>query len=725
MTTGRLATPLPVRRIIKYNIQGGLQLHLALRFCSSASRAYSDSEDGGSEPRKSCTKNKRAKSMARLINSKPWSSELESSLSSGLPSLSKTTVIHTLRLIVSPSKALQFFDWAQKMGYSHDDQSYSFMLQILGRNRDLNIARNFLFSIEKRSNGAVKLEDRFFNSLIRSYGKAGLLLEAIKLFKSMKSVGVSPSAVTFNGVLMILLQRGRTNMAKNVFDEMLSTYGVTPDTYTFNILIRGFCKNSMVDDGFRFFKEMARFKCDPDVVTYNTLVDGLCRVGKVRIAHNVVKGMVNKERPDLVPDVVTYTTLVRGYCMKQEVDEALVVFEEMVSRGLKPNEFTYNTLVKGLSEVQRFDKVKEILRDGGFTPDTCTYNILIDSQCHAGNLSEALEVLKRMKELNVQPDSATYSVLIRNLCQKGDFKRAEGLLDELIEKEIVLSKEGCKPLVAAYNSMFEFLCRNGKTRKAERVFRQLMKRGTQDPPSYKTLIMGHCREGTFEAGYELLVFMLRRDFVPDFETYQSLIDGLLQKGDPLLAHQTLEKMLKSSHLPKTSVFHSILAGLLNKDCAHESASFIELMLENKIRQNVTLSTNTVKLLLSHGKRNKAFQIVMLLYENGYVLYMEELIGFLCQTRKFLDAHKMLLFCLEKDHNVDMDMCSIVTENLCKMKKLSEAFGLYYVLVEKGNHPQLSCLEGLKVALEAAGRSEEAKFVAKRMTNPRQLNLKSA
>ncbi|PQP97496.1 hypothetical protein Pyn_14474 [Prunus yedoensis var. nudiflora] len=80
--------------------------------------------------------------------------------------------------------------------------------------------------------------------------------------------------------------------------------------------------------------------------------------------------------------------------------------------------------------------------------------------------------------------------------------------------------------------------------------------------------------------------MLRRDFVPDEEIYVSLIDGLLQKGKPLLAQQTLEKMLKSSHLPQTSTFHSLLAELLKQHCARESASFVTLMLEKKIRQNI-------------------------------------------------------------------------------------------------------------------------------------------
>ena len=130
-------------------------------------------------------KPKNARAMAQLINSKPWSNDLQTSLS---PLLSKTTLLQTLRLITTPTKAFQFFNWVQEMGFSHTAQSYFMMLEILGRHRNLNAARNFLFSIEKRSDGAVKLEDRFFNSLIRSYGQAGLFQESIKLFSDRKSV---------------------------------------------------------------------------------------------------------------------------------------------------------------------------------------------------------------------------------------------------------------------------------------------------------------------------------------------------------------------------------------------------------------------------------------------------------------------------------------------------------------------------------------------------------
>lgn len=672
--------------------------------------------DKGNKP-KSSTKSKRAKFMARLINHKLWSNELQSSLSSISPTLSKTTVLQTLRLIRNPSKAFQFFKWAHEKGFPHDDQSYFIVLEILGRERNLNVARNFLFSIEKRSNGAVKLEDRFFNSLIRSYGQAGLFEESMKLFQTMKSIGVSPSLITFNSLLSILLRRGRTNMAKNVYHEMLSTYGVTPDTYTYNILIRGFCKNSMVEQGFLIFKEMSRLNCDPDVVTYNTLVDGLCRAGKVKIAHNLVKGMSKKSK-DLNPNVVTYTTLIRGYCMKQEVDEALLIIKEMTGRGLKLNKITFNTLIKGLCEAHKLDNIKDILEettgDGEFSPDTCTFNTLIHAHCCAGNLDEALKVFEKMKNLQVPTDSATYSVLLRSLCQKGDYDTAETLFDELSEKEILLSNFGSKPLAAAYNPMFQYLCEHGKTQKAEKVFRQLMKRGTQDPPSYKTMIMGHCKEGVYENGYELLIWMLRQNFLPDVQIYDSLIDGFLWKDKPLRAKETLEKMLKSSYLPKTSTWHSILAKLLEKGCVHESTNVIVMMLEKNIRQNIHLSTETLRLLFGCGLRDRAFEIVELLYKNGYCVKISEVVQFLFQRGKLSEAWKMLVFCLEKHQRVDIDLCNAVILGLCRSNKVSEAFGLCYELVEQGLHEDLTCLDDLTAALEAEGKLDEAAFVLKRI-----------
>nr|VDD15284.1 unnamed protein product [Brassica rapa] len=653
-------------------------------------------------PKPQRTKSKLATSLARAINS---SDQVESSLSSLQPlSLSTTTVLQTLRLITHPPRALRFFDYlSTTTSFSHTPHSFFLMLHLLSQSRNLNAARNFLFSIEKRSNGSVKLHPRFFNTLIKSYADAGLLHESLSLFHTMKEMSITPSPITFNTLLSILLKRGKTGMALDLFHEMRRTYGVSPDAYTFNILINGFCKNSMVAEAFRVFKDM-RF--DPDLVTYNTIIDGLCRAGKVNTARNVLNGMV--KRGVVPPNVVSYTTLVRGYCMKHEVDKALALFREID----EPNDVSFNTLIKGLSEARRFDEIKEVLRaSSAFAPDRCTFNVLIKAHCDGGDLDEAVKVFGEME----RPDSASYSVLIRALCLRQEFGRAERLFDELYEKGVLLEKGGSKPIAAAYNLMFEYLCANGKTKRAERVFRQLMKIGAQDPASYGTLIMGHCREGGFKGGYELLVLMLRREFVPDFEIYELLIDGLLKTGEALLAHDVLERMMRSSYLPVAATFHCVLEELVRRGFANECFDLVRIMLEKRVRQNVDLATDVVRLLFSSGRKDKAFVVVRLVYENGYLVKMEELIDFLCENRKLVDsAHRLVLFCLENNQMVDISRWNRVIEGLCKRKRHSEAFGLFNELVEIGKHQELSCHVVLRNALEAAGKLEEVRFVSKRM-----------
>ncbi|XP_073121697.1 pentatricopeptide repeat-containing protein At1g02060, chloroplastic [Henckelia pumila] len=689
--------------------------------CAAAVYRKSENErDESHDAKPTKTKTKKARTMARLINSAAaWSARLESLLCTATP-LSQTTLLQTLRRIKTPSKALRFFNWAHGSGFTHTHHSYFIMLEILGRARNLNTALNFLISVPKKSNHGVQLTDKFFNSLIRSYGDAGLFQESLKVFKLMKAMGIPPSAVTFNCLFLILLKCGRMRTVLNLYPEMLSTYGVRPDLYTFNILIRGFCRNLMIDEAFRIFKEMEKFDCTPDLLTYNTIVDGLCRAGNVNMARKVVDGM-QKKGENLRPNVISYTTLIRGYCGKGEIGEAVDVFRKMVDRGIRPNEITYNTFIQGLCESQSFDMVKEILGkcdggDGRLVPDTCTFNTVMNAHCNGGNLDEALRVFEKMTELNVKQDSATYSMLIRALCKRGNFEMAEKLLDELFAKDILLREDGCTPLAAAYNPIFRNLCANGKTKKAERVFRQLIKRGIQDPPAYKTLILGHCKEGTGEDGHQLLVLMLRRSFVPDAEIYESLIEVLLSKGEPNLAYDTLEKMSKSSHLPRTSTFHRVLMELVKKEFSHESACLIMLMLDKQIRPNINLSTDAIEVIFRSGSQKKAFQLVRILYKNGYIVHMEELIVSLCKDRKFMEASELLVFSLKNDQTVDIVICNTILTGLSRVHRLSEAFNLYYELLEKGIEQPSSCLEELRIGLEAEGKLREAEFIAKRLLN---------
>uniref|UniRef100_J3L939 Pentacotripeptide-repeat region of PRORP domain-containing protein n=2 Tax=Oryza brachyantha TaxID=4533 RepID=J3L939_ORYBR len=426
-------------------------------------------------------------------------------------------------------------------------------------------------------------------------------------------------------------------------------------------------------------------------------------------------------RGDVFPNVITYTTMIKAYCGKRLVSEALAIFKIMVADGVEPNRITYNTMVQGFCDAGRMELVKEVLDMDSFKPDTCTFNILVAAHCREGRIEDAMKVFNQMVELRVRRDSASYSMVIRALCENEEFAQAEELVDELLEKEVLKKRGGCTPLIAAYNPVFVYLCEHGKTKKARMLFGLLLDRRSKvDVPAFKTLILGHCREGDFEQGYELVLSMLKRDLVPDNECYIGVIDGFSQKGRMKFAWEALHRMLNSGLRPSTSTFHSVLLGLLNKDgCAKEAADLIEIMLERKIRQNVDLSTNLIDTLFRNCLNDRAYKIVTSLYDHGYYIKMEKLIASLCKEKKFMEAADLTLFSFKKCQNLGVAFPSMVMDGLCITGRASEAFWLFYELIENRSSSSSSAaaprsLVALHHALEESGKMKEADFVAKQM-----------
>jgi len=425
-------------------------------------------------------------------------------------------------------------------------------------------------------------------------------------------------------------------------------------------------------------------------------------------------------KADAFPNVVSYTTMIRAYCAKGLADEALSLFKMMVADGVPPNRITYNTMVQGFCEAGRMELVKEVFGMDSFKPDTCTFNTLMAAHCREGRIEDAMKVFDQMMELRVRRDSASYSMVIRALCENGEFGRVEELVDNLLEKEVLKKKGGGVPLIAAYNPVFKYFCENGKAKKARVLFGQLLDRRSKvDFLAFKTLILGHCKEGDFEEGYQLVLsIMLKRDLMPDTDCYIAVIDGFMQKGRMKSAWEALHRMLNSGLRPSTSTFHSVLLGLLKKDgCAKEAGDLIEIMLERKIRQNVDLSTNLIGVLLNSDLNDRAYKITERLYDNGYYIKMEKLIAALCQDKKFIDAAEFTLFSLQKHHELGVEVHSLVLDGLCSDGRASEAFRRFYELIENRSTSAVAAPRSLVLlhhALEEAGKVKEADFVAKQM-----------
>ncbi|KAI6706378.1 hypothetical protein NL676_009340 [Syzygium grande] len=149
--------------------------------------------------------------------------------------------------------------------FRHDRETHLKKIEILGRASKLNHARCILLDMPKKG---VEWDEDLFVVMIESYGKAGIVQEAVKMFMKMKELGDSRSVDSCDAVFKVILRRGRYMMAKPLFNAMLNE-GIEPTRHTYNIMIWGFFLSMRLPTALRFFEDMKSRGISPDAVTYN------------------------------------------------------------------------------------------------------------------------------------------------------------------------------------------------------------------------------------------------------------------------------------------------------------------------------------------------------------------------------------------------------------------------------------------------------------------------
>ncbi|KAF3495774.1 hypothetical protein DY000_02057910 [Brassica cretica] len=152
--------------------------------------------------------------------------------------------------------------------------------------------------------------------------------------------------------------------------------------------------------------------CDPDIVTLNILINGYCKAKLVDDGMTLFRKMSSPR--GVVADTVTYNILVQGFCQSGQLNVAKELFQEMVSEGAHPDIVTYGILLDGLCDKWR--RVK---------PNVKTYTIMIGGLCKKGSLPEAGLLFKKMEEDGIAPDSGPYNTLIRAHLRDGDLANEE------------------------------------------------------------------------------------------------------------------------------------------------------------------------------------------------------------------------------------------------------------------------------------------------------------
>ncbi|XXG40755.1 hypothetical protein AAC387_Pa01g1393 [Persea americana] len=468
------------------------------------------------------------------LSSDPWIVKIISTLYVHSRSLSTTLVdflsielnpsiaYHCIRRLKNPKLALGFFEFLRSaFELNHSAETYSFLVKTLC-GAGLQDSAKEVFDL-MRSYGHLP-DGSVVGCLVSSYAKAGNFHSAMSLLAQYHECGgYRLNTALYNNLLNLMVRDNRVNDA--IFFFRSSDF--RPDTFTFNIIIKGLCRCGEIDRAFQFFEGMSSFGCIVDIVTYNTLIDGLCRAGKIDKAHEMLNEI--RSRGVCLPDVRTYTQVVSGYCKMGKIEDASSVFDEMVAAGIRPNLVTYNVLIDGYGKAGQMDSAVSMyvkMLDNGCSPDVVTFTSLIDGYCRSGRVDDAMRLWDGMGERNISPNGYSFSIIINSLCKENRLNEAHNLLMQLKQSNIILR-------AFMYNPVVDGLCKSGNVDEANRIVAEMERKGcVHDKFTFTILIIGHCMKGRMHEAIDLLNKMLAIGCAPDTITVNSLISCLLKAGMP-------------------------------------------------------------------------------------------------------------------------------------------------------------------------------------------------
>ncbi|CAA0837193.1 Pentatricopeptide repeat-containing protein -chloroplastic [Striga hermonthica] len=290
-------------------------------------------------------------------------------------------------------------------------------------------------------------------------------------------------------------------------------------------------------------------------------------------------------------EIVLYNVTMKVFGKCKDLEGAEKLFDEMLKKGIMPNNVTFSTLISCARRCSLLDKAVEwceMMRAFALEQDDVTCSLMVNAYGEVGKVDAALTLYERARSEKWRLDALAYSTLIKIYGSRGDFEKCLNLYDEMKALKV-------RPIASVYNSLMDAMVLAKKPWKAKSIYQEMMENeieptwGTYSAliRTYSRLRYGHDAIAIYkemkEKGLGLTValyntllsmcaaigftdeaFAIFEDmknsgtYKPDKWTYSSLITIYSCSGQVEEAEATLNEMLGSGLEPNIIVLTSII-----------------------------------------------------------------------------------------------------------------------------------------------------------------------
>lgn len=288
-------------------------------------------------------------------------------------------------------------------------------------------------------------------------------------------------------------------------------------------------------------------------------------------------------------DVISYNTAIDILTKRGRYEEALNLLDQMKRDGVRPDKFSYATLVEAVVSASD-DDLEELLydmREQGVVVDVVVYNLIIKSFCEQRRLAPAKRMVNEMEAAGLSPDSRSYGLLMKGLIDVGKPGAALTLFESACsdQKTVALTENH-----HLYTTAITAAAAVGDSQRALELLSRMNAIGVKPTVKTMTALMGAC----MSAGQaNLAVDIYNRIPEPDgfamakgvralslsgdgeaalamlrsaeenmsgkqiMSVQQNIIEAALRGGDYELARKAVLELLRRGHIPSTAIYQSM------------------------------------------------------------------------------------------------------------------------------------------------------------------------
>ncbi|KAF5458215.1 hypothetical protein F2P56_022264 [Juglans regia] len=346
----------------------------------------------------------------------------------------------------------------------------------------------------------------------------------------------------------------RWESALKVFELLREQLWYRPNSgvYIKLIVMLGKCKQP--EKAHELFQAMIDEGCSASCESYTALLSAYSRSGLFDNAFSLLEHM--KNTPDCQPDVQTYSILIKSCLHDFAFDKVQALLSDMVAHGITPNTVTYNTLIDAYGKARKFAEMEsilvEMLQERGSEPDVWTMNSTLRAFGSSGQIETMEQCYEKFQSAGVQPNIQTFNILLDSYGKAGDYGKMSSVME-------YMQKYHYSWTIVTYNVVIDAFGKAGDLKQMEYLFRLM--RSERIKPSCVTLcslVKAYGQAGKPEKIGGVLRFIENSDVALDTVFFNCLVDAYGRMGCVAEMKEVLDMMEQKGCKPDRITYRTMI-----------------------------------------------------------------------------------------------------------------------------------------------------------------------